>query len=85
MKSINEIINEFLSYQDVNDLSRNEYKSVINYFTRWVVINGLDFFRLKKSDILRYKAEKMADVEEKMEDPRQVQFPWWDDVKRLNE
>lgn len=31
------------------------------------------------------EAEKMANVEEKMEDPRQVQFPWWDEVKRLNE
>ena len=59
MKSVNEIISEFLSYQDVNDLSRKEYKSVINYFTRWVVINGLDFYRLKKSDILRYKSDML--------------------------
>lgn len=61
MKSINEIISEFLSYQDVNDLSRKEYKSVINYFTRWVVINGLDFYHLKKSDILRYKSDMLHD------------------------
>ncbi|MFR4036325.1 MAG: hypothetical protein ACLTZT_00140 [Butyricimonas faecalis] len=36
-----------MSYQDVNALSRNEYKCVVNYFTRWVVMNGLDFWQLK--------------------------------------
>ena len=59
MKPVNEVISEFLSYQDVNALSRNEYKCVVNYFTRWVVMNGLDFWQLKRSDILRYKSDML--------------------------
>lgn len=30
-------------------------------------------------------AENVVNVEEEPEDPRQVQFPWWNEVKRLKE
>lgn len=61
MKPVSEIIQEFLESQDVNELSRSKYKSVVNLFTRWVIVKGLNFFCLKKSDVIRYKSDLIAE------------------------
>lgn len=60
-KTVKDLVNDFLKSQDVNELSRREYSSVMNYFLRWVVVEGLDFWRLKKADIIRYKSAMMSE------------------------
>lgn len=56
-KPVSEIIKEFLDCQDVNELSREKYRSVVTLFARWVVVSGLLFFQLKKSDLIKYKSD----------------------------
>ncbi len=55
MKAISEYIDEFLGEQDVNELSRGTYKRVVNMFLRWVVFSKLDFWKMKKYNIIQYK------------------------------
>lgn len=59
-KSVNEIISDFLDVQDVNELSKKEYTAVINHFKRWIVVNKLEFWKLKRADILQYKCDMIA-------------------------
>ena len=55
MKPISELVGEFLGEQDVNRLSRDTYKSAIAQFLRWVVVSKLDFWKIKKFNIIQYK------------------------------
>ena len=55
MKPISELVGEFLGEQDVNRLSRDTYKSAITQFLRWVVVSKLDFWKIKKFNIIQYK------------------------------
>ena len=59
MKAISVLIEEFLGSQDVNELSRREYRSVVNYLVRWVVEKGLDFWKLKRAHVIQYKADML--------------------------
>lgn len=59
-KAVSVIIDEFIAAQDVNELSAREYRSVIAHFVRWIVYNKLDFWLLRRADILRYKADMIA-------------------------
>ena len=55
MKAISEYVDEFLGEQDVNELSRGTYKRVVGQFLRWVVFSKLDFWKMKKYNIIQYK------------------------------
>lgn len=59
MKTVSVLLEEFLRSQDVNELSRKEYRSVVNYFVRWVVCQGLDFWKLKKANMIQYKSDML--------------------------
>lgn len=43
----------------------------------FLLINSPRFFNKMK------EVEKIVNAVEETEDPRQVRFPWWDEVKRL--
>lgn len=71
-----------ISYAQMIDISPERYLeacSVDELQEILLLINSARFISKIR------EAEKMVNVEEEMEDPRQVQFPWWDEVKRLNE
>ena len=55
MKAISELVGEFLGEQDVNLLSRGTYKCAINQFLIWVAVSKLDFWKIKKFNIIQYK------------------------------
>ncbi len=55
MKAISELVGEFLGEQDVNLLSRGTYKCAINQFLIWVTVSKLDFWKIKKFNIIQYK------------------------------
>lgn len=61
MKPVNKLISEFLSEQDVNVLSRDSYRRVIKQFIKWIIINGLDLYKLKKFNIIQYKDYLLRD------------------------
>ena len=60
MKPVSIVINEFLAAQDVNELSAKEYRSVIQHFIKWVIINKLKFWELKRPDIIKYKTSMIV-------------------------
>ncbi len=55
-KPLSELVIDFINDQDVNDLSKKTYKLAISRFVRWVVFNTLEFWSLKKKDIINYKS-----------------------------
>ena len=55
MKAISEFVSEFLGEQDVNLLSRGIYKCAINQFLIWVIVSKLDFWKIQKFNIMKYK------------------------------
>ena len=59
MRAISEYIDEFIGEQDVNKLSRGTYKRVVNQFLRWVVSSGLDFWKMKKYNVIQYKDDML--------------------------
>lgn len=61
MKPLSELIIEFLGDQDVNALSRRTYRLAVTHFTRWVVIRGLLWYKLKKKDIIAYKSDLLKE------------------------
>lgn len=71
-----------ISYAQMIDISPERFLeacSVDELQETLLLINSAKFINKIR------EAEKMANVEEEPEDPRQVQFPWWDEVKRLKE
>lgn len=56
-KPLTVLITEFLEEQDVSDLSRKSYRIVILQFVRWVVINKVEFWKIRRADIIRYKSD----------------------------
>lgn len=61
MKALSELIEDFLSDQDINALSRKTYKLAVTNFTRWVVVRGIRWTELKKKDIINYKSDLLKD------------------------
>lgn len=55
-KTINQLIREFLSEQDVNDNSRYQYKINMNQFVTYCVVSKINVRHPKRSDIIAYKA-----------------------------
>lgn len=55
-KPLSELVIDFINDQDVNDLSKATYKLAISRYVRWVVISTLEFWSLKKKDIINYKS-----------------------------
>ncbi len=55
-KTINHLVREFLSEQDVNENSRYQYKININQFIHYCVVSKIDVRRPKRADIIAYKA-----------------------------
>lgn len=54
-KPLSELMIDFLSEQDISENSRNTYKTVLNRFVRWIVVQGIDFWSIKRSNIIDYK------------------------------
>lgn len=60
-KPLSELVLEFISEQDVNDLSKKTYRRAIDRFVKWVVVSSLNFWKLKKKDIISYKSSLISD------------------------
>ena len=56
-RPLSELVIDFINDQDVNELSKKTYKLAISRFVRWVVFSTLEFWSLKKKDIINYKPE----------------------------
>lgn len=54
-KPINQLINEFLSNQDVSEGTRKNYRITLNIFVNWMVKNNVDVRNVTRPDILQYK------------------------------
>ena len=55
-RPLSELVIDFINDQDVNELSKKTYKLAISRFVRWVVFSTLEFWSLKKKDIINYKS-----------------------------
>lgn len=54
-KTINELVNEFVNYQDVTEGTRANYKTTLQIFVNWMVKSGIDVGNPTRPDIIRYK------------------------------
>lgn len=52
----NEVKNNFLNNLDVKENTKKLYSTNIEYFKKWVVIEGRNIRKLERSDILAYKS-----------------------------
>ena len=52
-RPLSELVIDFINDQDVNELSKKTYKLAISRFVRWVVFSTLEFWSLKKKDIIQ--------------------------------
>lgn len=55
-RPLSELIVDFINDQDVNELSKKTYKLAISRFTRWVVTYKINFWKIKRKDVIGYKA-----------------------------
>lgn len=55
-KTINHLVREFLSEQDVNDNSRYQYNVNINQFIHYCVVSKVNVRHPRRADIIAYKA-----------------------------
>ncbi|MFO7830173.1 MAG: tyrosine-type recombinase/integrase [Bacteroidales bacterium] len=55
-RSLNEVITDFLSSQDVRESSRQLYKRTIQQFFTWVTDNNINLDEISRIDIIKYKA-----------------------------
>lgn len=51
----NDLINLFVSFQDVSETSQMTYKKIFRQFILWTIQTGKDFNKLTGSDIIEYK------------------------------
>ena len=68
-----------ISYAQMIDISPERFLeacSVDELQETLLLLNGARFMN-------KMKEAEIENVEEEAEDPRQIQFPWWDDVKQL--
>lgn len=59
-KAISELIADFISEQDVNSLSKKTYSLAIKKFVEWIVIDNIDFWKIKKKDLINYKSNLLS-------------------------
>lgn len=56
-KGINQLIEEFLSEQDICKLSSGTYHRILKVFVRWCVVSNVDLSNPTKADVIRWKNE----------------------------
>lgn len=69
-----------ISYAQLIDVSPERFLeacSVDELQETLLLLNGARFMNKIR------EAEEMSNVEEEPIDPRQIQFPWWNDVKQI--
>lgn len=60
-----EIINNFLSDQDITDLSRKVYRQWLRPFQKWVINNDINIQSLRRADVIDYKKSLTGNYSDK--------------------
>lgn len=60
-RTVSELTVEFMDEQDVNELSKRTYRMALAHYVRWVVVEGLAFWELRRKDVIAYKFALMKE------------------------